>query len=204
VGIETYHIIDNIKSEGIEPTSIKHLFITHTHSDHAGGTAELKKKLGLTVYVSKYEAPLMRSGDEEGLGLILAKADDIYPKDYRFPICEPDVELSGGETITIGDLTIRAIYTPGHSLGSMCYFIESRGRKSLFSGDVVTHDGKLLFLNCPGTTMEGYRSSMPRLANLGIQALFPGHHCFVLNNGQKHVDKAIEALKHLVPPPNAL
>ena len=141
------------------------------------------------------------TGDEEGLSLPVAKADEIYPEDYIFPPCEPDVELDGGETFTFGDLNIQVIHTPGHSPDSMCYLADIKGKRCLFSGDVVLHDGLLLFLNCPGTTMEGFRNSMPKLANLGIEALMPGHGPFVLNTGQEHVDKAIEALKHLAPPP---
>ncbi|MBA7560527.1 Metallo-beta-lactamase L1 type 3 [subsurface metagenome] len=204
VGIETERIIGNIVNDGIDPESIDHLMLTHVHSDHAGGCAELKKKLSLTVYVPRIEAHLVRSGDEEGLGLILAKADGIYSDDYRFPVFEPDIELDGGETLTVGELKIRVIHTPGHSPGCMCYCMNVRGKTCLFSGDVVLHDGKLLFLNCPGTTMEGYRSSMPKLANLGIDSLFPGHHNFSIHDGQKDVDKAIDSLKHLVPPPNFL
>lgn len=204
VGIEVDRIIDNIKEEGIDPKSVKHLFLTHVHSDHAAGTAELKQKLGVKVYISDKEAHLMRSGDEEGLGLVLAKADNIYPQDYVFPVCNPDVEITGDQEFKIGNLIIEAIHTPGHSEGSISYLIKINGKKCLFCGDVVVHGGLLMFLNCPGTTMEGYRKSMPKLGNRGIEGLFPGHHCFVLNKGQEHIDKAIEALKHVVPPPNAL
>ena len=201
VGLEVNRIIENIKNDGIDPQSVVHLFITHVHSDHAGGSAELKEKLGLKVYVPRPGVHLLRTGDEEGLSLPVAKADGIYPEDYTFPPCEPDVELDGGETFTFGDLNIQVIHTPGHSPDSMCYLTDVKGKRCLFSGDVVLHDGLLLFLNCPGTTMEGYRNSMPKLANLGIEALMPGHGPFALTTGQEHVDKAIEALKHLAPPP---
>ncbi|MFC1541243.1 MBL fold metallo-hydrolase [Candidatus Latescibacterota bacterium] len=201
VGLEVHRIIDTIRADGIAPELVEHLFITHVHSDHAGGCAELKEKLGLKIYVPKLGAHLLRTGDEEGLSLPVAKADGVYPEDYVFPKCEPDMELSVDETFTFGNLNLRVIHTPGHSTDSMCYLAEVNGKRVLFSGDVVLHEGLLLFLNCPGSTMEGYRGSMSKLGGLGIDMLLPGHGAFVLNNGQEHVDKAIEALKHLAPPP---
>lgn len=203
VGIDDDRIIANVKKDGLDPYWIKHLFLTHTHSDHAGGAVGLKNKLGLKVYVSEVEAEFLRSSDQMDLGLDIAIRDGIYPADYRFPNCEPDVELKGGEIFTLGDWHMQAIHTPGHSIGSMCYLFKKDGRTCLFSGDVVVHGGKLMFLNCTGSVMADMRMSMPLLANLGIQELYPGHGCFVLEGGQDHINTAIENLSHLSPPANA-
>ena len=116
---------------------------------------------------------------------------------------DPDIELDGGESFTFGDLTIEAIHTPGHSLGSMCYLMKRGDRTGLFSGDVVVHSGKLMFLNCYGSVMADMRASMPKLGGLGVDELYPGHGCFVLEEGQDHIDIAIENLSHLSPPANA-
>lgn len=201
VGLEVDRIIECIEKDGIDPKSVGHLFITHVHSDHAGGSAELKELLELKIYSPRISAHTLRTGDEEELVLPAAKADGIYPEDYTFPPCEPDVELDGGESFTFGDLKLQVIHIPGHSADSMCYLVNVRGKRCLFSGDVVLHNGLILFLNCRGSTMKEYRNSMPKLANLGIEMLMPGHGAFVLSNGQEHVDKAIEALTHIAPPP---
>ena len=203
VGLEVERIIDNIKKEGLDPQDINHLFLTHTHADHAGSTKALKDMLGLKVYVSKAEAHLLRSSDLMDQGLDVAIIDGIYPQGYKFPNCEPDVELNGGETINIGEWELTTIHTPGHSKGSICYLLKRDGRVVLFSGDVVVHGGKLMFLNCEGSVMKDMRESMPKLANLGIEELYPGHGCFLCAGGQEHVNNALEALKHLTPPPNA-
>ena len=203
VGLEVERIIDNIKNEGLDPQDIKHLFLTHSHADHAGGTKALKDMLGLKVYVSKAEAHLLRSSDLMDQGLDVAIIDGIYPQDYKFTNCEPDVELNGGETLTIGEWELTAIHTPGHSKGSICYLLKRDGRVALFSGDVVVHGGKLMFLNCAGSVMADMRKSMPKLGGLGVEELYPGHGCFVIEHGQEHIDIAIENLSHLSPPENA-
>ncbi len=204
VGIEVDRIIENIHAEGLEPRDVKHLFLTHVHSDHAGGCAELKEKLGLKVYVHRSEAILLRTGDEQGLALDVAKADGFYPPDYVFPPCEPFQELDGGETFDFGNFTMEALHVPGHSEGAMCYLVKMRGRTILFSGDVVVHGGKLMFLNCVGSDMAAMRRSMPKLANLDVEEFYPGHGCFALGNGQHHINIALYNLRRLVPPPNAL
>lgn len=203
VGLDNARIIDIIKEDGLDPKDVKHLFLTHSHADHAGGAAGLKKELGLKVYIGKPEAHLLRESDLMDQGLDIAIIDGIYPSDYRFPNCDPDVIFTGGEKLTIGEWTITAILTPGHSTGCMCYLFETGNRKALFSGDVVCHGGKLMFLNCEGSVMADMRRSMPKLGGLGIEEFYPGHGCWVCAGGQSHIDKAIEALKHLGPPPNA-
>ncbi len=204
VGLEIDLIVDTIRADGFDPENIRHLFLTHSHADHACGAAWFKDKLGVRVYIGAPEAALLRSSDLMDQGLDIAIRDGIYPADYRFANCSPDVELAGGETFAFGDLTLTAILVPGHSSGSVCYLLHGRGRTSLFSGDVVTHGGRLMFLNCPGSDMASMRASMPQLSGLGVEELFPGHGCFVLHGGQEHINIAIERLSHLSPPPNAL
>jgi glyoxylase-like metal-dependent hydrolase (beta-lactamase superfamily II) len=204
VGIEEGRIIFNIENEGFDPAEVGHILITHVHSDHAGGAAKLKKKLGAKVYISSAEAGLMRSPDLKGLGLDIAIPDGFYPQGYEFPPCEPDTELNGGETLTIGDWPIEVIHTPGHSLGSLCFHIERDGRNILFSGDVVVHGGKLMFLNCVGSVMKDYRENIGKLEGLGVEELYPGHGAVLIEGGQEHIDIAVENLRHLGLPPNAL
>ncbi len=203
VGLEVGRIIDNIERDGIDPAAIRHLLLTHSHADHSGGAAELRERLGLKVYVGSPEAHLLRESDLMDQGLDIAIEDGIYPIDYRFRNCDPDVIINDGDTFTFGEWKVRAILTPGHSKGSVCYLFTDGGRTILFSGDVVVHGGKLMFLNCEGSVMSDMRVSMPKLGGLGVEEFYPGHGCWVCAKGQDHIDKAIEALRHLGPPPNA-
>ena len=203
VGLDIDRIVDTIRADGLDPTDITHVLLTHSHADHAGGAAWFRGKLGANVSIGAPEAEVLRSSDLMDWGLDIAIRDGIYPADYRFPNCVPDGVLEGGETFTFGDLTLEAILTPGHSPGSVCYLMRGRGRTALFSGDVVTHGGKLMFLNCRGSAMADMRESMPKLGGLGVEELYPGHGCFVLTGGQEQIDTAIENLSHLTPPENA-
>ena len=79
------------------------------------------------------------------------------------------------EEFAIAGLSFRAIHVRGHSADSFCYLADLEGRRTLFAGGV-----------------EGYRSDLPRLAGLGVDALLPGHGLFTLRNGQQHIDAALE------------
>ncbi len=48
-----------------------------------------------------------------------------------------DVELSGDQIITIGEVRFTALSTPGHTPGSICYLMERGEQRVLFSGDII-------------------------------------------------------------------
>ena len=48
-----------------------------------------------------------------------------------------DVELKGGEVVSVGGVRFEVLGTPGHTPGSICYLMERNGRRVLFAGDVI-------------------------------------------------------------------
>ncbi len=106
-------------------TLVKHLkgtvceciFLTHDHIDHIGGLKALREKI---------IAPLAVHGADNAKWL---------------PV-RPEMILSDGDVVFIGDVRAAAIYTPGHTPGSMCFKIEDY----LLAGDT-------LFPGGPGRTV---------------------------------------------------
>lgn len=201
VGLEIERIFANIEEDGFDPTKINKVILTHTHADHAGGCKGMREKLRCKIFVPGDEVNLLERGTDEELGLIIAKESGIYSPDYLFPHCSTDVAVSNGDTIWVGELQLKAIHTPGHSPGSTCYLLEHRGKRILFTGDVVFYDGEIGLLNYWGSNLADYRSYINRLANLSVDVLLPGHKLFTLRDGQQHIDRAISALKKLSVPP---
>ena len=72
----------------------------------------------------------------------------------------------------------------------------------MFPGDVVFTNGLILVLSCDGSDLLDYRKYIYRIGNLNIGMLFPGHSLFILYEGQKHLDMAIESLGLLFIPKN--
>ncbi|MCK4522783.1 MBL fold metallo-hydrolase [Candidatus Aerophobetes bacterium] len=201
VGLEIERILANIEEDGLDPTKINKVILTHAHADHAGGCKGMREKLRCKIFVPGDEVNLLERGTDEELGLIIAKESGIYSPDYLFPHCSTDVVVSNGDAIWVGELQLRAIHTPGHSPGSTCYLLEHRGKHILFTGDVVFYDGEIGLLNYRGSNLADYRSYINRLANLSVDVLLPGHKLFTLRDGQQHIDRAISALKKLSVPP---
>ena len=203
-GMGVPEILHNVEADGFHLSAIKKVLITHTHADHSGGAARLRERLNAAFYVSKIEAPFLRDGDEDAVGLTRARQAGFYPPDYRLEPCPVDVALNDGEPFLVGDLTMTAILLPGHSAGTMVYLMEGKQGRYLFSGDSVLFGGMISLLNCVGSSLEAYRKHIGKLSGLHVRGLMPGHLNFCVNNGQRQLDLAVEAFKGLGVPTNMI
>jgi glyoxylase-like metal-dependent hydrolase (beta-lactamase superfamily II) len=129
-GMGVPQIVQNIREHGFDPMRVRHLLLTHAHGDHAGGAAKLRSALdGAHVAMHADCAPFLRTGNERAISLADAKRVGLYPYDYRFEPCPVDTELLDGQIITVGDLQIQTVATPGHSRGHTSFLMEHAGRK---------------------------------------------------------------------------
>ncbi|MGQ9600462.1 MAG: MBL fold metallo-hydrolase, partial [Anaerolineae bacterium] len=107
-------ILKNIEDDGIPLHRVRTLLLTHGHADHAAGAAGLREALGLQVCAAQELMESLAVGDGWGISLGQAKAAGLYPADFVFRPCHVDVELKDGQTIPVGDCTLKVIETPGH------------------------------------------------------------------------------------------
>jgi len=203
-GIDPVPTVRNIEAHGHDPSQITHLLLTHCHADHAGAASFWRERTGARVAASEEEARFLEAADEEELGLVRARADGAYPPGYRLQACPVDIPVRHQQPLEIGDVVFTPIHVPGHSRGSVCYLVQLDGRRCLFTGDVVFCGGWISLLNCPGSSLSDYGEHMSRLADLGVDALLPGHFGFTLGLGQSHIDIAIRGLAGLWPPKRML
>lgn len=80
-----------------------------------------------------------------------------------------------GTRIPVGDLSLLALYTPGHTDDSYCFLLEAEGRRLLFTGDtlLIRGTGRTDFQN--GNAAAQYRSLQRLLALPGDTEVCPGH-----------------------------
>jgi glyoxylase-like metal-dependent hydrolase (beta-lactamase superfamily II) len=110
------------------------ILLTHVHADHSLGARHLREQTGARVYAGRGDCQALREG-----GPREAFFSSFYMPDESAHATPVDVELAGGEVIEFGDTRFRAIATPGHTPGSVCYLLERPGLQALFTGDVVMH-----------------------------------------------------------------
>ena len=191
-------VLNNIVQEGFSPSNIDKLFLTHAHSDHAGGSKAFKEKTGCKIIANNITKEIVAEADEHKLGLDFAKRSGFYGNDYKFKKFNIDEVFKDGGITKIGNSNIKAILTPGHSTDSTCYLLEKDGKKILFTGDVVNIGGKFILLNCYGFSLKAYRENINKLSGLDIDMIFPGHGVYALKDGQSHIDMLISAFDKLL------
>jgi glyoxylase-like metal-dependent hydrolase (beta-lactamase superfamily II) len=125
-GEEGGRIADRIEDSGLTPTMILH---THGHLDHAGGTAELARRVGEDV-------PIGLHRDELGLYSELAAHGRMFGLQAENPP-EPTLWLEHGQRLELGGLTLDVRHTPGHSPGGVSFVVEGGPGPLAIVGDVL-------------------------------------------------------------------
>jgi len=105
---EGQYVAEAIRKLGFAPKDVKILLNSHAHFDHSGGLAELKALTGAKLVASE--------GDRSALegGFYLGSEDDAT---MNAPPVAVDRTIADGETVELGDVTLTAHVTPGHSRG---------------------------------------------------------------------------------------
>ncbi|MCY4109169.1 MAG: MBL fold metallo-hydrolase [Chloroflexi bacterium] len=204
VGIDIDPILRNIHDDGLSLDSIERVLITHAHADHSGGCGKWRDLLGLEVCVPRGVRSCLEEADEDALYLTQARAAGRYPMDYRFQAVEVGLEVSEGDEIAVGSLTLTVVENPGHSRPHVGYMLESDELSCLFGGDFLFHGGKILLLNTAECSITDYANSMEKFRGAGLDALLPGHGAISLSGAQAHVDAALARFDELAVPPNFL
>ena len=120
---------------------------THTHADHITGAGALRDATGCTTLMG-----------EQAQSSCVSR------------------QLHDGELITVGELTLKALHTPGHTDDSYSYLLEDSGETYVFTGDtlLIRGTGRTDFQN--GNALDQYQSLFNKLLLLPDNTwVYPGH-----------------------------
>ena len=142
--------IDELLGDG---RRVKAIVLTHLHPDHVGGVNALRSHLDSDVTVAAHRDTANALGD-----------------------IRIDETIEDGQLISLEgepSIHLRALHTPGHARGHLCFHDEDQG--VLLTGDNIVGLGSVL-IDPPEGNMRDYLNSLERLRSLrGLKLLFGGH-----------------------------
>ena len=123
--------------------TLQYILLTHGHFDHWGAVRPLLEKYDVPVYIHNADVT-----DRDGGDLLFRRLDEQHQCYY-----------DEGDALTLGDMSIRVMHTPGHSKGSVCLVVND----VIFAGDTLFRS------SCGRTDFPGgdYREMLSSLARLG-------------------------------------
>jgi hydroxyacylglutathione hydrolase len=155
-----WNVGDLIERVGDDGMTVVGVLATHYHADHVGGSIMGHDIEGVAALLERVSCPIHVQSDEvewmeraSGVG-----ADHLVPH-------------SPGDVVTVGDVEIRLVHTPGHTPGSQCFLVDGR----LVAGDTLFLDG-CGRTDLPGSDPTAMAESLRLLHRVDDDVvLFPGH-----------------------------
>ena len=166
-----YLVLESIWELGFDPRDIKYIIHSHWHWDHTEGT--------------EYIANL------SGAKTVIGEHDKDYVVEHGYFV--PDITVADGDTLTLGNTTIKFMHTPGHTKGTVSFFFDTEDNGKTYRVGQFGGAGVNSLVKSFATYYDGcrddYIKSVDRLANEKVD-VFIGNHCW--NN---QTEKKAEILK---------
>lgn len=150
-------LVDIVEADGM---SVEGILATHYHADHVGGS--------------------IMGHDIEGVATLLERVDcPIHVQSAEVPWMERTANVTAdqlvahapGDVLSVGDVDITLVHTPGHTPGSQCFLVDGR----LVAGDTLFLDG-CGRTDLPGSDAAAMMESLRMLSTVPDDViLYPGH-----------------------------
>jgi metallo-beta-lactamase class B len=160
----------NVARLGFRLEDVKILINSHAHYDHAGGLAQLKRETGAQLAASEADAALLAAG---------GRGDFHFGDQLPYEPVKADRTLRDGDRVTLGDVTMTAHLTPGHTKGCTTWTMRAReGRSSydvVFVGSTTVPGYKLVGNHNYPDIAEDYARSFRVLKRLPCDVFLASH-----------------------------
>jgi glyoxylase-like metal-dependent hydrolase (beta-lactamase superfamily II) len=180
---------------GFAITDVKGVLVTHIHPDHYGLAGRVREESGAWIALHPADAALVRERyDDDAIDSLVAKeralllrcgvpgltSDELSRSSMmirsRVSTARPDRLVEDGDLLGLPGWDLRAVWTPGHSPGHLCFV--SPSRKLLFSGDHVLAKITPMVAVHPQSTanpLADYLDSLAVVRKLDVAEVLPAH-----------------------------
>ena len=150
-------LVDIVEADGMDVVGV---LATHYHPDHVGGSMMGHEIDGVARLLERVQCP------------IHVQTDEVAWVQRTTGVGEADlVAHEPGDVVTVGEVDITLVHTPGHTPGSQCFLVDGR----LVAGDTLFLEG-CGRTDLPGADASAMFDSLRTLAELpATTVLFPGH-----------------------------
>lgn len=155
------------------------IIVSHSHHDHVGSLAEVKKQSGAKVLVHEKDADSLKTGIPSfprGTGVVsktvtwFSNAFFIKACSYR-PV-EPEIVLTGDTDLSEYGIDASILCTPGHTAGSISVMVDD---DKAVVGDTVFNFFSTIVYPPWADDIEKLRSSWKKLLDTGCKIFYPAH-----------------------------
>jgi glyoxylase-like metal-dependent hydrolase (beta-lactamase superfamily II) len=183
-------LAEGIGQTGHNVADIRHLLVTHAHADHIGLVGKIREESGALVGMHEAEAAVLReasnwrpkmadwlrargAGDDEAATLLERMARG---RERDASLAQPDFSIGHGELPLGVGSSLRAVWTPGHTPGHLCFYDERM--EVLLTGDhvlprITPHIG--LGPGATGDQLGDFLSSLQELTEYEPREVLPAH-----------------------------
>lgn len=141
---------------------------THSHSDHIGGNAALKRTFGCEIVIPSGIEEHIADWNEDALLLTTAR--------QRVDRFRHDAVIRPGERFSFGGLEWQAHHAPGHDMEALVFHCPEA--RLLISGDALWQDGfGIVFAEIlgQGEGLKATRETLAMIGRLAVDTVIPGH-----------------------------
>ena len=152
---------DFIEKRGLKKENLKYILLTHGHFDHITGADEIRDISGAPLAIHEADADFLTTDK------------NAYKYFFREDLIMRPAEiiLHDGDVLTFGQNEIRVVSTPGHTEGSVCFFVGD----NIYTGDTL-FDRSIGRTDLVGGNQAKLEDSLRKLISLESDYnIYPGH-----------------------------
>ena len=183
-----------LQAAGLDVTEVRAVLVTHIHPDHYGLAGRVREASGAWIGLHPADAALLPArygADVDGLlqSMRSLLVECGVPEDDLGPMAtaslgvkalvqqaEPDRLIEDGERIDLPGWDLRAVWTPGHSPGHLCFAEPTR--RLLLSGDHVLpriSPNISLHTQSSGSPLADFLGALAKVRGYDVEEVLPAH-----------------------------